>query len=207
MDLKRQQRRLGEEWQQPPMRALGRSGDGGIPEGGFAAVKKDLEALMTNSQDIWPADPGFKSPNYGGFFIRLAWHCSGSYRRSDGRGGCDGGRIRFEPELKWPDNGNLDMALKLLEPIKANYGENLSWGDLIILAGNVAIESMGGQTLGFCGGRIDDADGSDSLKLGPSPEQEEIAPCRDIGKDGHCLDVEGTALGTGTVRFVSPILP
>ena len=117
----------------------------------YDALKKDLTDLMTDSQEWWPADYG----HYGGFFVRMTWHAAGTYRIGDGRGGGGTGAQRFAPLNSWPDNGNLDKARRLLWPVKQKYGKNISWADLLILAGNVAIESMGGKTFGFGGGRPD----------------------------------------------------
>jgi catalase-peroxidase len=142
----------------------------------LAAVKSDIDAVLTNSQDWWPADFG----NYGPFFIRMTWHSAGTYRTLDGRGGADGGQQRFDPLNSWPDNGNLDKARRLLWPVKQKYGFSLSWADLMVLAGNVALENMGFETYGFAGGRADDWE-PDLVYWGP--EVEMLASDR-LEKDG-----------------------
>ncbi|MFZ0417142.1 MAG: catalase/peroxidase HPI, partial [Candidatus Sulfotelmatobacter sp.] len=129
----------------------------------YEALKKDLRSLMTDSQDWWPADFG----HYGGLFIRMAWHSAGTYRIGDGRGGAGSGQQRFAPLNSWPDNVNLDKARRLLWPIKQKYGRKISWADLMILAGNVALESMGFKTFGFGGGRADVWEPEEEIYWGP----------------------------------------
>jgi catalase (peroxidase I) len=164
----------------------------------WTAVDDDIRTLLTTPNSTWLADYG----NYGPLMIRLGWHCSGSYRQSDGRGGCDGGRIRHNPEANWDDNANLDKARALLEPIKAKYGLGLSYGDLYIRSANVAIASMKGPVLGFCAGRMDDADGSASLNfLGPSTTQAANFPCP---VNGACPKESGLGPTTVGLIYVNP---
>ena len=127
------------------------------------AVIADIDTLMTTSQDWWPADSG----HYGGFFVRMAWHSAGTYRVSDGRGGSGAGMQRFAPLNSWPDNASLDKARRLLWPIKQKYGRKISWGDLIVLTGNRALETMGFTTFGYAGGRADAWEPDEDVYWGP----------------------------------------
>ena len=142
----------------------------------YKALKQDLYDLMTDSKEWWPADYG----HYGAFFVRLTWHAAGTYRIGDGRGGAGTGAQRFSPLNSWPDNGNLDKARRLLWPIKQKYGKQLSWADLLVLAGNAAIESMGGKTFGFGGGRPDIWEPEEDIYWGP--EEEMLGNNRYVGE-------------------------
>ena len=135
------------------------------------ALKKDIDEVMTTSQDWWPADYG----HYGPLFIRMAWHSAGTYRISDGRGGASSGTQRFAPLNSWPDNANLDKARRLLWPIKQKYGRKISWADLMIFAGNCALESMGFKTFGFAGGREDVWEPEEDIYWGPRPSGSETS--------------------------------
>ena len=163
----------------------------------YEAVKKDLHALMTDSQPWWPADYG----HYGPFFIRMAWHSAGTYRTGDGRGGAGSGQQRFAPLNSWPDNGNLDKARRLLWPIKQKYGASLSWADLMILAGNVAIESMGGPVFGFGGGRADVWEPEKDVYWGT--EEEWLGETRIDEESGKALESPLAAIQMGLI-YVNP---
>jgi len=165
----------------------------------YEAVKADLEALMMDSQDWWPADYG----HYGPLFIRMAWHSAGTYRTLDGRAGASGGLQRLPPESSWPDNINLDKARRLLQPVKQKYGQKLSWADLIVLAGNVALESMGFETYGFAGGRVDAFKSDEAAEWGPEENWEESSPKRfHDGELGNLKDpLANTVMG---LIYVNP---
>lgn len=163
----------------------------------YAAVKRDLTALMTDSQPWWPADYG----HYGPFFIRMAWHSAGTYRTGDGRGGSSSGSQRFAPLNSWPDNGNLDKARRLLWPIKAKYGKQLSWADLFIMAGNVAIESMGGPVFGFGGGREDVFEPLKDIYWGT--EEEWLGETRINEESGKAFENPLAAIQMGLI-YVNP---
>ena len=166
----------------------------------YAAVKRDLHALMTDSQPWWPADYG----HYGPFFIRMAWHSAGTYRTGDGRGGSSSGGQRFAPLNSWPDNGNLDKARRLLWPIKQKYGRKLSWADLMILTGNVAIESMGGPVFGFGGGREDVHEPERDIYWGT--EEEFLGQTRIDPESGLALENPLAAIQHGLI-YVNPTGP
>jgi catalase-peroxidase len=163
----------------------------------YQAVKRDLTALMTDSQPWWPADYG----HYGPFFIRMAWHSAGTYRTGDGRGGASSGGQRFAPLNSWPDNANLDKARRLLWPVKQKYGRKLSWADLMILAGNVAIESMGGPTFGFGGGRVDVFEPEKDIYWGT--EEEWLGETRHNEEAGKALENPLAAIQMGLI-YVNP---
>ena len=163
----------------------------------YAALKADLTALMTDSQPWWPADYG----HYGPFFIRMAWHSAGTYRTGDGRGGASSGSQRFAPLNSWPDNGNLDKARRILWTIKQKYGASLSWADLMILAGNVAIESMGGPTFGFGGGRADVFEPEKDIYWGT--EEEWLGATRIEEEAGRALENPLAAIQMGLI-YVNP---
>ncbi|HEX6375784.1 MAG TPA: catalase/peroxidase HPI [Allosphingosinicella sp.] len=163
----------------------------------YQALKRDLTALMTDSQPWWPADYG----HYGPFFIRMAWHSAGTYRTGDGRGGASSGGQRFAPLNSWPDNANLDKARRLLWPIKQKYGRKLSWADLMILAGNVAIESMGGPVFGFGGGRVDAFEPEKDIYWGT--EEEWLGTTRIEEESGRALENPLAAIQMGLI-YVNP---
>mmetsp|Transcript_14391 Transcript_14391/g.12894 ORF Transcript_14391/g.12894 Transcript_14391/m.12894 type:complete len:468 (-) Transcript_14391:263-1666(-) len=170
-----------------------------LPKLNINDVFQDIVDLLVDSQDCWPADTINGDTNYGGLFIRLAWHCSGTYRHTDGAGGCAGGRQRYGPEASWEDNTNLDKARALLYPIKEKYGDALSWGDLFVFAGTASIHALGGPVNEICAGRIDDIDGSKSNVLGFDHEPLTAdPPCLD---QGNCNE-ENDIIGASTVGLI-----